>query len=245
MGRCFVSTVTYYFTATGNSLAVARDIAVQTKGDLVPIASLADRGSIDPGAEVIGIVFPVYYASLGASGIPLIVERFARRLENIGSSYLFAVYTHGGVPGATLGNLARIVASRGGALAAGFSVHMSSSYPVAEKLRHALLGKELRPDPLADDRKRRELYASWQQKLPLVHEHIAQRKSGAAQMPLTIQMDRLQRVVGSAAPAPYAVGGRPYGRTNPYKTIVPRCRFVERASARHRTLVGTGMPCLP
>ena len=67
----------YYFTGTGKSLSVARDIAENVKGTLISIPSVMDRQSIKPEADSIGIVFPCYLAQL--YGIPLIVGKFGRK----------------------------------------------------------------------------------------------------------------------------------------------------------------------
>ena len=73
---------------------------------------------------MVGIVFPVYYAT-NDNGIPLIVERFVRKLENIGSKYIFAVSTCGAMPGTTMETLSKIIKSRGGELAAGLTIKMT------------------------------------------------------------------------------------------------------------------------
>ena len=113
----------YYFSGTGNSLAVARDIAGKMNGELVSIPAVMDQESIVTDADVIGIVFPVYFASNDNGGIPLIVGRFVGKLDNIGSKYIFAICTHSGMPGTTIEHFRRIVEARGGKLAAGFAVN--------------------------------------------------------------------------------------------------------------------------
>lgn len=50
----------YYFSGTGNSLAVARDLAAKLNARLIPITTVMDRESIETDAERIGIVFPLY-----------------------------------------------------------------------------------------------------------------------------------------------------------------------------------------
>jgi flavodoxin len=100
-----MSTEIYYFSGTGNSLAVARDIAEKINGKLIPIYSVIEKEDIETDADTIGIVFPVYYATLGQSGIPFMVRKFIEKLKNINSKYLFVICTHGGMPGATIGNL--------------------------------------------------------------------------------------------------------------------------------------------
>jgi menaquinone-dependent protoporphyrinogen IX oxidase len=54
----------YFFSGTGNSLQIAKDIANRIDASLVPIASLIDQESIQTDATAIGIVFPVYYGDL-------------------------------------------------------------------------------------------------------------------------------------------------------------------------------------
>ena len=50
----------YYFTGTGNSLAVAKDVAKIIDGELISIPYVMGKGSIRTYAKVIVIVFPVY-----------------------------------------------------------------------------------------------------------------------------------------------------------------------------------------
>jgi ferredoxin/flavodoxin len=109
----------YYFTGTGNSLIVARGIAEKTKGKLIPIASLTREKAIKPNAAIIGIVFPVYYVD-----IPVIIKKFAERLDNISNKYIFAVCTYGGGAGNSLKSLRQIIRSRGGELSAMYGIHM-------------------------------------------------------------------------------------------------------------------------
>jgi flavodoxin len=59
-GGVLMSVEIYYFTATGNSLVVARDIAERTNGALISMAFTSARKRIGTDAEAIGLVFPVY-----------------------------------------------------------------------------------------------------------------------------------------------------------------------------------------
>jgi flavodoxin len=47
----------YYFSGTGNSLVVARDIAERMEGNLIAIPSMMDKERITTDADIIGIVF--------------------------------------------------------------------------------------------------------------------------------------------------------------------------------------------
>lgn len=117
-----MSSEIYYFSGTGNSLVVARDIAEKINGELISIPSLMDKESIKTDAEVIGIIFPVYY--LGTVNIPLIVQRFVSKLDEINTKYIFAVCTYGGGSGSTLDLLDEMIKARGGHLSSGFGVQM-------------------------------------------------------------------------------------------------------------------------
>jgi ferredoxin/flavodoxin len=113
----------YYFTGTGNSLAVAKTLAEQLDARLVNIASLNDAISVMPEADVVGIVSPVYHGSL-----PLITARFVDTLTGLGSKYIFAVCTYGDHPGLFMEYLRDRLAARGGVLSAGFGLHMPYNY---------------------------------------------------------------------------------------------------------------------
>jgi ferredoxin len=93
----------FYFTATGNSLAIAKRIG----GNLVSISQVVDLPKQHYEDDVIGVVFPIY--SLAP---PFMVSRF---LENatLKAEYLFAVGTYGNSPGAAMPNLQRQMAERG------------------------------------------------------------------------------------------------------------------------------------
>jgi ferredoxin/flavodoxin len=133
--------IIFYFSASGNSLALARDIAERINGTLVPIPAVMNKETIQPDSDVAGIVFPVYYAS-NDCGIPLIIERFVNKLEGISSKYVFAVCTHSGMAGTTIENLRKMVKSRGGELAAGFSLNMGSKAMTEEKQQKLLLNQK-------------------------------------------------------------------------------------------------------
>jgi len=143
-----MSTEIYYFSGTGNSLAVARDLAEKMSGKLISIPSVIGRESITPEADVVGIVFPVYNA--GFIGIPRIVQRFVGKLENISAKYIFAICTYGGGFGPTIRLMGELVRARGGRLAAGFGVQMPQNAwdkPLEnrEKLFDAWKKKKLTP----------------------------------------------------------------------------------------------------
>ena len=113
----------YYFSATGNSLVVARDIASEFKdARLIPITKAFDSGNIEQ-SDAVGIVFPVYMF-----GLPLIVTDFLRRLKVKPDTYVFSVATLGGLPGRAHSLARKILKTAGIKLASGFSVMMPGNY---------------------------------------------------------------------------------------------------------------------
>ena len=115
--------IIYYFTGTGNSLVVARDIADLIEADLVSIPQLMKKDKIENKADIIGIVFPVYHQD-----VPLIVKRFIHKLNNITNSYIFAVCTYGNSPTTSLKILEELIQSNNAQLSAGFAVQMPYNY---------------------------------------------------------------------------------------------------------------------
>ncbi|MBN2545662.1 MAG: EFR1 family ferrodoxin [Spirochaetes bacterium] len=109
----------YYFTGTGNSLAVAMDIGAKINARLIPAISLLDQDKINTKADVIGFVFPIYDFKP-----PKIINKFVEKMGNIGSKYIFAVCTYGIMPLNAMKNFSKIITSSGGTLSGGFAVKM-------------------------------------------------------------------------------------------------------------------------
>lgn len=87
-----MSTEIYYFSGTGNSLHVAKELQERLPGaKLVPILSLEGRESVRTSGETVGFVFPHY-----ASSLPKVVHAFIEKLDLGSARYLFAIVTRGG-----------------------------------------------------------------------------------------------------------------------------------------------------
>lgn len=121
--RFILSKEIYYFSGTGNSLVVARDIAGKIDGKLISIPSVMDKESITIDADVLGIVLPAYCMRM-----PKIVERFIDKITSLQSKYIFVIVTVGGIAGGILDRLSEAIRQRGGSLAAGFIVRMPANY---------------------------------------------------------------------------------------------------------------------
>lgn len=93
----------FYFTATGNSLAVAKQIG----GQLISIPQVMDAEETHFKDDAIGVVFPIY--SLAP---PEMVRRFLEKAE-FEADYTFAVGTYGNMPGACMHNVQKLAEKHG------------------------------------------------------------------------------------------------------------------------------------
>lgn len=122
-----MSTTIYYFSGTGNSLKVARDLA-DGLGDtqLVSIAR-ANEEQLTPKTDAVGIVFPVY-----AWGPPLIVAQFLDKVNISPDKYVFSVCTCESQASGTLARVKKLLFKKGITLSSGFIVLMPSNYIIWE-----------------------------------------------------------------------------------------------------------------
>jgi len=135
-----MSRTIFYFSATGNSLEIARRIAKEL-GDcaIKPIAAQApDEPAGGPG-EYVGFIFPVFY-----NGLPRLVKQFVKRLVLNPGTYCFAIANSGGTRANSLGMLEDILSEKGIRLWYAEEVKMPGNYivghqaPSPEKVREIL-----------------------------------------------------------------------------------------------------------
>jgi ferredoxin len=114
----------YYFTGTGNSLAMARRLA---KGLMtsppVPMARFLDRGPFPGGKDHIALVYPVHHW-----GPPDLVLRFAKELKAELGTYVFAIATYGGHSGRAFQDLDKALKENAHGLTAGYHVKTVQNY---------------------------------------------------------------------------------------------------------------------
>jgi ferredoxin len=119
-------TTLYYFTGTGNSLVVTRQLTVELEEtEIVPIPKLInDRAPVRAPGGAVGFVFPVY-----VMGLPKIVARFVGQVDLSDTSYIFCVCTHAesGMTGA-FRELEKILTKKHKTLDAAFGVLMPQNY---------------------------------------------------------------------------------------------------------------------
>jgi ferredoxin len=123
-----MSTEIYYFSGTGNSLYVARELQKWIpETELIPIVSLLDRDIVKTRAETVGFVFPVHLAMAPASVID-----FLKKLDLKSSEYIFAVATRAGSQHRAFADLKKILGRKGRDLNSYFTLNMASNDPKFE-----------------------------------------------------------------------------------------------------------------
>jgi ferredoxin/flavodoxin len=121
-----MDSVIYYFTGTGNSLKVAKDIASRL-GNTSLIKVCKDTMMLSEGTKFkkVGIVFPVYYY-----GLPVMVKEFVENLILNSNSYVYTIATCGGSVGASVKQLQKILDNKGILLSSAFTIVMPDNYQV-------------------------------------------------------------------------------------------------------------------
>ena len=114
----------YYFTGTGNSLAVARRLA---KGLMTsppePMVRYLEGGIVPRGKDTVALVYPVHHW-----GPPDLVLRFARMLSAELGTYVFAVATYGNHSGRAFQDLDKALRENAHGLTAGYHVKTVQNY---------------------------------------------------------------------------------------------------------------------
>lgn len=118
-----METTIFYFSATGNSLSLTRNLANELGNcEIVPIAKAVNNETIKITTPRVGIVFPVF-----AWGMPRIVEEFVSKLSFSGKPYIFAIATCVAIQGNTLKDLKKALQLKRVDLNAGFAVKSGRS----------------------------------------------------------------------------------------------------------------------
>lgn len=115
--------IIFYFSGTGNSLKVAKDIAAAIED--CELISMGKSHKLGGTYERIGFVYPVY-----SFGIPGVVERFVTALDLLTNtnSFIFAVCTSGSGIAGGLTNISKIIGGKGGKLSYGETIRCFSNY---------------------------------------------------------------------------------------------------------------------
>jgi len=129
----------YYFSGTGNSLKVCKDLKLELEKKTeveVEIQSMTklilSKSRIIINKEITGLVFPVY-----CSDVPRIVREFVNKMAiNIKNPYFFSVVTRGGSKENDFGNcfftINKLLKAKQADLGAGYSLRMPESSIIIE-----------------------------------------------------------------------------------------------------------------
>jgi ferredoxin len=148
----------YYFSGTGNSFKVAKDISNKLNAKLLPIIPSKEKETVKSNAEVIGVVFPIYEFKA-----PDLINNFIKKLSTPSSTYFFAVCTYGVMPLKTMKRLEKIFISQGKKLSGGFNV----------KMPHNGLGYSRIPI-----KKQKKMFKNWKIKCEYIIDYVKSRRQG-------------------------------------------------------------------
>jgi len=117
-----MATKLYVYTGTGNSLWIARQLALELKEATIQFIPNLSR-DLKMEVDRIGIIFPVHIW-----GLPGHVVRFIHHLQAKPETYFFALAVNASQPAATLMQLKKLMSTQGQSLALGCSFAMPSNY---------------------------------------------------------------------------------------------------------------------
>ena len=110
----------YYYSGTGNSLHVAREMQRRIpEANLIPMMHLLRRDAIKTSADTVGLVFPNFCLT-----IPIPVYEFLHRANLASAGYIFAVCTRGGSQTEAFEYIDEILKVQGKALNARLDINM-------------------------------------------------------------------------------------------------------------------------
>lgn len=120
-----MGTEIYYFSGTGNSLHVAKELQKRIpEADLIPIISLLNKDVIKTKGETVGFVFPILFTA-----IPMPVKKIIKKLDLKSTKYIFAIATRLGTPHSAFTDIEKILKKKGKSLDSHFALNMASNDP--------------------------------------------------------------------------------------------------------------------
>ncbi|MBN2407294.1 MAG: EFR1 family ferrodoxin [Elusimicrobia bacterium] len=136
-----MKTKIFYFTGTGNTLKLAKDLAAEL-GDTELVRIRYDMEYDQTDCDAAGIAYPVYCFVQ-----PNIVTNFINNVKFRENIYIFGLASYGGLLAGSGIKLKKLLAKRGYVLNAGFAVNMPGNattvYDVLpEEKRNAMYAKE-------------------------------------------------------------------------------------------------------
>jgi len=120
-----MSTELYYFSRTGNSLYVTKELQKSIPySNLIPIVNLLQKDVKRTNAKTVCIVFPVH-----ALTIPYALKKFLKKADMNSSEYIFAIATRGGTIFSGFKKIERLLKKKNKSLDAHFILNMYLNDP--------------------------------------------------------------------------------------------------------------------
>ncbi len=119
----------YYFSGTGNSLHVARELKKRIpETKLIPMVSLLQKDITKTNDETVGFVFPLYLTT-----VPAPVRKFLRKLDLTSTKYIFTVMTRIGTFSLARTCIENILKKKDKKLDSFFILNMANNSPTGIK----------------------------------------------------------------------------------------------------------------
>lgn len=114
----------FYFSGTGNSLYIARELQKKfPNSSLVPMLSKVASNKIRVDGDTIGLIFPIHSFTL-----PIPVKEFLEKAVFNEISYIFAIATRGGSPCNVFTDADNLLKKKGKQLDAHFFINMPNNF---------------------------------------------------------------------------------------------------------------------
>jgi ferredoxin len=122
----------FYFTGTGNSLKIAKDLGSKLGTyELIFIPEVMNKGKkIVIEGDLVGFIFPVYFARP-----PVVIKDFIENTDFGNISYLFTITNGGGLFGRSLKIFEKLLIRKNIKLDAGFVIGMPGNHPKIASLQ--------------------------------------------------------------------------------------------------------------
>jgi ferredoxin len=119
----------YYFSGTGNTLHVVKELKKRIPDvTMIPILSLLKKDVIKTNAKIVGIVFPLYLATL-----PIPVKEFINKLDITSAEHTFSIITRIGFFSVSNVYINKVLKKSGRMLDAAYFVNMANNSPAGLK----------------------------------------------------------------------------------------------------------------
>jgi len=115
----------YYFSGTGNSLHVARELQKRIPDTkLIPLVKFLKKEVVETSAKTVGFLFPIHLAMS-----PGPVRKFLEKMDLKSAEYIFAIATRHGTQHRAFVDVENILKRKGKVLDSFFSLNMASNDP--------------------------------------------------------------------------------------------------------------------